>query len=200
MGEELGSNMRTEKRKIDWSWVVVISVVLAMIGLIAFGWVADDKNSAAQEVIFKEQRVQVMENIGGNLETVPLGTYEGTSALGKISGNFVFFAGVFEGKSVTMIRFSWQSREGISYIAEVPANNFQRIKPSIDSDQILVDFNLELPDSWSQFKRNNSLLSDKYNPQLKMLTINQLIEEYSKFVSVTMNDAQYSEFLKNITY
>lgn len=187
----MGEKLEKEVDRGVFQFVAIMVVFFVLVGAIV---VSVKKDESAKEAAYKEQAMLVMKDIGGDLETVPLGTYEGTVALGEVSRSFFSFNGVFEGKSVTMVRFSWKSREGIAYITEMPVSRLQRVGSS-DGDQVSVNFNLELPDSWSEFNDNKS---GGDQVQLKELTPNQVIERYSRSVSFIMNDKQYSEFLKNI--
>jgi hypothetical protein len=129
---------------------------------------------------------QIMENIGGDLNIVSMDTYNGFSSSGQISGFFTFIEGTYEGKNETIVRFSWQSRDGFFYLYEVPASLFQRVRPKNNDNRLMVNFNLDLG-------RND--LTRYLDP----LRYNQLIKSCSEMVTITMTDEQYAQFLK-ITY
>jgi len=161
-------------------FIVVFSLLIALL----VGGLVSNTNNKLKEVA--QSRNQVMENIGGDLEIVSMDTYKGFSSSEQILGCFVFVQGTYEGKSETIIRFSWQSRDGYFYLYEVPASLFQRVKSSTNEDgRLTVNFNLDF-DNASNFILDSSPLG-----------YNKIIKDYSKTVTITMTDAQYAEFLKS---
>lgn len=162
------------ERKFNWAWFWVIVAVVFVVGV---GAVCASIQNREYEAI----KAETMNNIGGDLPILALDTYEGDN----IAGSFVFLSGSLEGKSQTIIRFSWMSRDGYSYICEVPASDFQRIKTTT-GDKLTVNFNLNLEDGF---------VSLGGSP----LGYNKIIDYYSEMVTISMTDEQYSEFLK-LTY
>jgi len=163
---------------------IFIVMIFLLIALVA-GGIVSTTNNHLKEVV--RSRNQVMENIGGDLEIVSMDTYKGFSSTGQVSGCFVFIQGTYEGKSETIIRFSWQSRDGSFYLYEVPASLFQRVKSPTNGDgRLTVNFNLNF-DNAPNFILDSSPLG-----------YNKIIKAYSKTVTITMTDEQYAEFLKMI--
>ena len=177
----------SERKKTNRFIVIFVSImVVFVIGMVISGIVLSNISTNDRNI----QENKVMENIGGNLDIVSMDSYIGFSESSKIQGFFVFFTGVYEGKSQTMIRFSWQSNDGFSYLYEVPSSLFQ-VVPSTNQ-QLKVNFNLDLDD----FESNRMY---DFPTKVTSLDYNEIIKNFSKGVTVSMTDEQYAQFLK-ITY
>lgn len=161
------------KEKWVWFWIVV-----ALIFVFGIAIVCGSIESRNDELT----KTEIMSNIGGDLPILALDAYEGDN----IAGSFVFLSGSLEGKSQTIIRFSWMSRDGYSYICEIPASEFQRVKTAT-GDKLTVNFNLSL------FEYGLGDLD------ASPLAYNEIIEYCSKMVTISMTDEQYSQFLR-LTY
>lgn len=172
-----------EDKKVNRIVIITIAVfvvfILGVATLITVSSINSDNYRNMQEN-------QIMENVGGDLKIVSLDSYVGSSDSMTVQSCFVFFTGVYEGRSETIIRFSWESNDGFSYLYEVPSSLFQRV--SSTDNQLKVNFNLN-------FLYNRNDLPSKVGP----LDYNYIIKNFSKGVTVSMTDEQYSDFLK-ITY
>lgn len=162
-----------KRRKLVTILIVAIVIVFVVATMVFVG--------ISEESQHKTRKAQLMENIGGDLPIVALDTYTGD----EISGRFTLLNGTLEGKSQTIIRFSWESRDGYYYICEIPSSSFQRVEPVGDND-LTVNFNLDIAASDS--------LTDT-----SPLRYNEFINLYSKMVTISMTDEQYSRFL-DLTY
>ncbi len=162
------------KNESKWAIVIILIVFIFFGGAVVAGVVENRQDD--------KDRALIMSNIGGDLPILALDSYEGNS----VTGSFVFLSGNLEGKSQTIIRFSWMSRDGYSYICEIPASDFQRVK-TVSGDKLTVNFNLEI------FEYNVVDLD------VSPLVYNDVIKYCSKMVTISMTDEQYSQFLK-LTY
>lgn len=176
-----------EDKKVNRIVIITFAVLIVFIlGVVTLITVSSINSTNDRNI----QENQTMENIGGDLNIVSMDSYVGSSESAKIKGCFVFFTGVYEGKTETMVRFSWQSGDGFYYLYEVPSSLFQRTVST--NDQMKVNFNLDL-DRFDANRRYD--LPAKVTP----LDYNYIIKNFSKGVTVSMTDEQYTQFLK-ITY
>jgi hypothetical protein len=128
--------------------VAAVIVAITIIFLVVMAVVKPSVDAASKKC--EIQQNEVMKNIGGDLDIVSMDSYVGSSESAKIKGSFIFFSGIYNGKTETMIRFSWQSRDGFSYLYEVPSSLFQRILST--DGQMKVNFNLSFGDPNDDFR------------------------------------------------
>lgn len=161
------------------NWILTIFGILLAIAIVFVVGSWFEQNDKLYQTKFDK----LQQNIGGNLQLLNIDIYKGKDETGSINGSLLSNVdGQYQGKSETMVRFSWRGKNQEDYISEVPISCFIRVKPNEKYPQMTINFDLKTP----------ILLDD-----LSHMKTTELVEKYLKFIKVSMTDGQYTEFLKN---
>ena len=165
------------EEKIEGGGGVLLFFIIVVVLMVVFLFllVAAKEYQDTKEREYLSQVVEINKNIGGELKIVP-------------NTEFRFHFGVYDGKSEMIIGFNWKDINGKGYISEVPSSHFQRINSTRSDALMTVNFNLKLPTDHYKFQSNLP------NP-LSSYSVAEIVDQFSKLVTISMTDEQYQEFL-----